>query len=541
MHVYLSLGVALLLIAQPLSGQQQRTTQGQQSQRTTTAGGEENKTPTGTGHDCGTIPELPTLPFLTIAEYDGTRNWSLEDRKEPGRLSADDDSILILCVDPQALARHRTYANSNISFEAKIGSRPIEVQGYTEVGKQTGVVLAGLRSTSVPELRTFMRRVRAVKSDDTPAELLEKSRLVLQSLTVATATNDVAAGTTEVLQTSSSDLAGKREDLSSSILTATTAGAQRDTLQAQRSRANREVDEAEAALEQARTAVKDAERDRDRLVDRVNTLSAQAAPDPALPAAQQALAEARTLLATRQQVAVGGEDAVREKRARLAEIERDLIRQDETFRNAMDRIRTVVDDLSTLFPAQEDQLRTIVTLASDVPNGFINLKTQDAKSGDVLYINLRIYSNSSQDTYRTVPVANIYIRDYGFVTNISPSFMLVKRSTEPDVTTDTSNFKGAAGVSLLFSHRARPFQKAWTAFNGLSAGINVSYLDFDTTQNLEIGAGPVFGFFKDRVHAGVGWNLNVSDSRFYYYVGFGFANIQRQNNGNDATQTPATP
>lgn len=534
------LAVAVALLSLQLSAQQQKT-RPVQNERVTAPEGKENKSPAGAGNDCGTIPELPTLPFLTIAEYDGTKNWSLEDRKELGRLAADDDSILILCVDPQALARHRTYANSNISFEAKIGSRPIEVQGYTEVGKQTGVVLAGLRSTSVPELRTFMRRVRAVKSDDSFAELVEKARLVLQSLTVATATTDVAAGTTEVLQTSSSDLAGKREDLSASILTASTTSAQRDALQAQRSRTNREAEEAETSLEQARAAVKDAERERDRLVERVNTLSAQAVPDPNLPAAQQAVTEARALLGTRQQVVVSAEDAVREKRARLAELERDLIRQDETYRNAIDRIRTIVGDLSTLFPAQEDQLRTIVTLASDVPNGFINLKTQDAKSGDVLYINLRVYSNSSQDTYRTVPVANVYIRDYGFVTTISPSFMLVKRSTEPDDKTDSSNFKGAAGVSLLFSHRARPFQKAWTAFNGFSAGINVSYLDFDTTQNLEIGAGPVFGFFRDRVHAGVGWNLNVSDSRFYYYVGFGFANIQRQSNGSGAAQTPATP
>ena len=53
-----------------------------------------------------------------------------------------------------------------------------------------------------------------------------------------------------------------------------------------------------------------------------------------------------------------------------------------------------------------------------------------------------------------------------------------------------------------------------------SLGINVSFLDFDTGKDVEIGAGPIVGFLGDMVHLSLGWNLNVKNQPKYQKLSF---------------------
>ena len=80
----------------------------------------------------------------------------------------------------------------------------------------------------------------------------------------------------------------------------------------------------------------------------------------------------------------------------------------------------------------------------------------------------------------------------------------------------------------MWSKTARPHEsRLWRVF-GPSWGVNVSYLDFDTSKEIEIGAGLVAGLFDNQVHFGCGWNLNVKSDRSYCFVGFSFAAIEKK-------------
>jgi hypothetical protein len=488
--------------------------------------------------DCQTVKPLPTLPFLTVAEYDGTENISVDAWEKPGRLHVDADSLLILCVDASALDADPDYARKKISFEARIGSRAVEVQNYTEVGKPTDAVRVGLRSISLPELRTFMRRVGSARGA-VGSVLISRAQDVLDSLTASTANDAVSEATSDILQTSISDLTARREDLASDLIAIRAARTSIESLEPRRPQLLTSSQQATASLQAARTALEQALTVEDIAAARLQTVTAANGTPQEIADAQTALQAARTARAAREQVTSNAATEAESRNRALTELDEQIRAGVESEARVRASIVETIAALAKLFPPREQDLRTAATLSSEVPNGYINLRTQDAKVGDTLYINLRVYPSENATTYRTVPLPPLYIRDFGFATNVSPSFMLVKRSSEPAANTQTSNFKGAAGISLLFSHRARRSETRWVVFNGLSAGINVSYLDFDTTQNLEVGAGPVFGLFRDRLHVGAGWNLNVPGDRFYYYVGFGFADIQNRNTGSTASPTTA--
>jgi len=69
-----------------------------------------------------------------------------------------------------------------------------------------------------------------------------------------------------------------------------------------------------------------------------------------------------------------------------------------------------------------------------------------------------------------------------------------------------------------------PKNRFFTKFEP-SLGINISYLDFDTEKDIEIGAGTSIGLFNNLIQFTVGYNLNVERNNIYWGIGFSFINI----------------
>ena len=197
--------------------------------------------------------------------------------------------------------------------------------------------------------------------------------------------------------------------------------------------------------------------------------------------------------------------------------------------------------------------RAIEEIYRNLVPGRISLSREGAKRGDVLRIYLRflpIHRPPGDDKERPVrfTLAELRIEEFGWHRSVIDSFLLVKRvdeskastggasssegsqdDSEPANTISPSNFKGAAGASLIWRNRKRPEEKGWfSRLFDVSIGINVSYLDFDTGKDIEIGAGPVFGFADDQIVLTAGWNLNAENKRFYWALGFSFAKLKEK-------------
>jgi hypothetical protein len=140
--------------------------------------------------------------------------------------------------------------------------------------------------------------------------------------------------------------------------------------------------------------------------------------------------------------------------------------------------------------------------------------------------------NVNADKERAIrfTLAELEVEEFGWQRGVIDSFLLVKRLDEPEGDTlSPSNFKGAPGASLLWRNRRRPDKARFAnRIFDVSFGFNVSYLDFDTEKDIEVGAGPVFGFADDQIVVSAGWNLNGDSKRFYVGVGFSFAKIKEK-------------
>ena len=144
-------------------------------------------------------------------------------------------------------------------------------------------------------------------------------------------------------------------------------------------------------------------------------------------------------------------------------------------------------------------------------------------------------------------------------------FALVKRvdeSTVDQATVSPSNFKGSGGAVLMwtfnkedkgleittgnadnnYEYIAKRKNKVWN-FIEPSFGLNVSYLDFSTEKDVEIGTGLQLGLFRNKIFFGYGINLHMISPKkqapTYFYIGFSFAHISdlfKSSNGITAIQ-----
>ncbi|WP_299526743.1 hypothetical protein [Winogradskyella sp.] len=181
------------------------------------------------------------------------------------------------------------------------------------------------------------------------------------------------------------------------------------------------------------------------------------------------------------------------------------------------------------------------TIYRDLNYATINLKKERASEGDILYIYVALEEtqrrkNSDKGGTKQIilPIGTYELRNTKWQVNISDSFFLVDRINEPDNQTvdnvSPSNFKGAPGVSLLLTYRRDGGEKnSFINFIEPSIGINVSYLDFSTSDDVEIGTGLLVGFFNKKIFVTGGINLNQTgnsdESPMYWGVGFSFANL----------------
>ncbi|MFI5172189.1 MAG: hypothetical protein ACHQFW_07340 [Chitinophagales bacterium] len=167
---------------------------------------------------------------------------------------------------------------------------------------------------------------------------------------------------------------------------------------------------------------------------------------------------------------------------------------------------------------------------SRLVDGNISLSALDINPNDVVRIYL-IWNNAkgintSENYPIELPIGEFTVRNLGFYGDISESILFIKRVEQPlTPETSPSNFKPAPGFNLLLNYGGSKYgNNGVFTFLKPSIGINVSLIDFDTTENSEMGAGFVLGLFNNQVFANAGWNLNVPTQPFYWSLGFSFIN-----------------
>ncbi|MBP6235339.1 MAG: hypothetical protein KA270_01850 [Saprospiraceae bacterium] len=176
----------------------------------------------------------------------------------------------------------------------------------------------------------------------------------------------------------------------------------------------------------------------------------------------------------------------------------------------------------------------------------IDLGKSGAKENEVLnvYINWILEGQSdSVSTAPRLPIGKFFLRETGWKMEVSDMFALVKRLKEPSLMAQNlspSNFKGSGGVVLNWTYQKKDrglkitdnkIKKRNKFMNFLepSVGLNVSYLDFSTEKDVEIGIGSQLGLFRNKIYLGYGTNIHmyspIKESPNYFYIGFSFANL----------------
>ena len=178
----------------------------------------------------------------------------------------------------------------------------------------------------------------------------------------------------------------------------------------------------------------------------------------------------------------------------------------------------------------------------------IDLRKEDAKEGDVLRIYVTRYNSEGEgtvphdttkvDNKKEVLLAAFDIKELGFRAKVADSFLLIKRQEEnlADTTISPSRFKGAPGASLMVSYGSDGGKNKFFKFWEPSLGVNVSYIDFSRSKDIEVGVAFVLGLFRNRMFFVAGRNLNIESNSTYYGLGFSFANLADAFNKNKSNE-----
>jgi hypothetical protein len=184
----------------------------------------------------------------------------------------------------------------------------------------------------------------------------------------------------------------------------------------------------------------------------------------------------------------------------------------------------------------------------------IDLGKNGAAEGETLnlYLTWILDGSDSASNSPRLEIGKYALAGTGWATDVSDIFALVNR-IKPGSTIDPthespSTFKGAGGAVFMWTYRkedkglnihsdkaADGSESFYTRRKNVlmnffqpSIGINVSYLDFNTTKDVEVGAGLQIGLFRNKVYFGYGVNLSLltpKDAPFYFFLGFSFAKI----------------
>ncbi len=152
-------------------------------------------------------------------------------------------------------------------------------------------------------------------------------------------------------------------------------------------------------------------------------------------------------------------------------------------------------------------------VVDDVVDVEINLTGENLSEGDQVKIVVEATSRNSSrqliNYFRIEPV--------GWNVELRPSLGFIKRAGHSNTGAGSSNFKPAAGASLLYScfSGAAKSEKLWKNF---SLGINVSFVDFDPTHTIEVGVGLIAYGFNSSIGFGYGWNIHTHSGKGFYIM-----------------------
>lgn len=142
----------------------------------------------------------------------------------------------------------------------------------------------------------------------------------------------------------------------------------------------------------------------------------------------------------------------------------------------------------------------------------IHLKEWAVEEGDKLHILIR-----HDLCYPYVFERYVAVRRHGLQGNFSFPFLSVQRSGE---------HPGSLGAGI--SYTLRQVRAERNLLNKLGLGINLSLLDFETGQKVEIGLGFVVSFPDDLFHIGAGKNLTVNRDTGYYFLGINLPAVKEK-------------
>lgn len=166
--------------------------------------------------------------------------------------------------------------------------------------------------------------------------------------------------------------------------------------------------------------------------------------------------------------------------------------------------------------------------------GKLQLKSRDIADNSILTIQAIWHTDPDQPP-QLLPIATFYLRRLGWNLIPSESALLVDRINDDLVGSNPnispSNFKPAAGASLLWTYSKGRLVKGKNELGFLgsiepSVGINVSYLDFSTSKDFEVGAGLMVGLFSNKLFFSYGYNFSAEGiAPGYLGIGFSFLNV----------------
>lgn len=221
-------------------------------------------------------------------------------------------------------------------------------------------------------------------------------------------------------------------------------------------------------------------------------------------------------------------------------------------------MRGLANSLAVQIYSLERARRAFKKLEKLFAPGYVSLDSARAKDGDRLTI--KVEARGSDVEGPGIPALfEVTVKKFGVKFHIGSSFMFIKRLglTEadlhpPDPTPDNPNdalppglkdinFAPSPGMTMgvtWFKRGDRGGDKFLRAL-APTVGVNVSFMNFNdpgfdlstgkftntTGTDVQVGAGPVFSLFNNKLHFSYGWNLNVERRRNYFGVGFGFLEI----------------
>ena len=234
------------------------------------------------------------------------------------------------------------------------------------------------------------------------------------------------------------------------------------------------------------------------------------------------------------------------------------------------------DDLTNIFNSIYDKLDRFYSfnsvddfmlrerLMSEIKSTEILLEKENVRVGDNILIFVQAKTRKN-DLPRTLTIS-LYVKEFGLVNKISDSFFLVKplHPSEPDSSKvgesfiDTEQFTPSAGVSYFWTYYNRDADSWYSDFFRFlnpGFGLNVSFptyqpkiVRYDTTvvngkrqliieeteNSFNVAFGLVVSLFDNALQFTYGLNLTAGNTwaeRSYFGIGFSFINLGRRITG----------